>query len=540
MSLPSCVPSVFSPDLFSFDVLAIEASVVENYSFSVPSTHRFVQPSIELTNATFCNVTVTYTHLGENDRVGVEAWLPPPESWNERLEGVGGGGWGAGRFFLSYGTMAGALAEGFATVTTDAGYQDQNSPENWVISSPGHVNLPLIDNFAHRALGDAAFIGKSIVQQFYGRAPSYSYFNGCSQGGRQGYALAQRYPTAYDGIAASAPALYLPELASNLYWPQQYMNDIDYYPYGCEIDAIVLAAVSRCDDLDGVSDGIISDVDKCFATFDPFELVGQSTNCSETGSSITISSGAAKVVEASWVGMAAADGKLWHGFRPGADLSGNLESLMQGVGMAKTNCTRGVCTGSPDTLAVSWFRAFLAKDPSFDVSKMTESDFQHFVRLAKQEYSNLFGTNNPDLSRFHDAGGKLVSFHGLADQMLPDQGTRDYYDNVVQSLPDVHDFYRYFPVPGVAHCFGGKGGSPLNLFQQLRAWVENGTAPEDSPVSFTDDSGVTHNRIVCPYPQEANYDASCGAPADRVCWSCGLSQDQPGEEESTKPPNEEL
>lgn len=240
----------------------------------------------------------------------------------------------------------------------------------------------------------------------------YSYFNGCSQGGRQGYALAQWHPTAYDGISAGAPALYYPEIASTLYWPQQYMNDINYYPYGCEVDAIVLAAISQCDDLDGVKDGIISDVDKCFETFDPSELVGQSINCSETGQLTTISAGAADVVKASWAGMTFADGKRWHGYRPGADLSGNLEPLLK-EGMAKTNCTSGTCTGIPSPLPVAWFRFFLAKDPNFDVAGMPESEFQRLVHLAQEEYTDLMSTTNPDLSKFRDAGGKLVSFHGL-------------------------------------------------------------------------------------------------------------------------------
>ncbi|XXH02192.1 hypothetical protein Hte_008560 [Hypoxylon texense] len=533
MSLSSfssaCVPSAFSLGALGLDAIIIEASVVANYSFSVSSGVRYIQPSVELVNATFCNVTVTYTHPGENDRVGAEVWLPPAEIWNERFQGAGGGGWGAGRFYNSYGTMAGALTEGFATVTTDAGLSDQFTPETWALISTGHVNLPLLENFGYRSLNESAVIGKSIVRQFYGRDPSYSYFNGCSQGGRQGLALAQRYPTAYDGIAASAPALHFPDLAAAIYWPQQYMNDIEYYPYGCELDAIVRAAISRCDVLDGVSDGIISDVDKCFATFDPSEMVGRSTNCSQTGGLVTISAGAASVAKATWTGAVSANGtKLWHGYRLGADLTGALEpSLAHGTAM--TNCTSGTCTGSAEPLATSWFRLFLAKDPSFNASSMTRSEFEDYLRQGQQEYSSILSTDNPDLSGFRDAGGKMVTFHGLkshkADQIIPDQGTLDYYTDVAKLLPDVHDFYRYFPIPGVGHCFASKGGAPLSLFSQLQAWVENGTAPESSPITYTDDSGAdVYSRIVCPYPQKAVYHTDCGAPEEASCWSCKRAQ----------------
>lgn len=191
------------------------------------------------------------------------------------------------------------------------------------------------------------------------------------------------------------------------------MNEINYHPYGCELDAIVLAAISQCDVLDGVSDGIISDVDKCFATFDPFGMVGQSTNCSQTGGLLTISAGAASVVKATWAGAMSADGKkLWHGCRPGADLTGALEPSL-GHGTAMTNCTGGICTGIPEPLATSWFRLFLVKDPSFNVSSITQSEFEDFLRQGQQEYSSIFSTNNPDLSGFRDAGGKMVTFHGL-------------------------------------------------------------------------------------------------------------------------------
>lgn len=104
--------------------------------------------------------------------------------------------------------------------------------------------------------------------------------------------------------------------------------------------------------------------------------------------------------------------------------------------------------------------------------------------------------------------------------MISDQGTRDYYESVEAVLPDVHAFYRFFPVPGLAHCFGGKSGQPLSLFDQLRAWVENGTAPDSTPVEFSDANGVVQNRILCPYPQSAKLDTDCGNTTKAECFSC--------------------
>lgn len=105
------------------------------------------------------------------------------------------------------------------------------------------------------------------------------------------------------------------------------------------------------------------------------------------------------------------------------------------------------------------------------------------------------------------------------DQIIPYKSTERYYDSVAKVSPDVHDFYRYFEVPGTEHCFGGPGGQPTAIFRQLQGWVENGTVPESSPIDVTV-SGETHKRILCPYPQKALFDEVCGNPAVAECWSC--------------------
>jgi hypothetical protein len=110
---------------------------------------------VTLENATFCNVTVSYTHPGQNDNIFVESWLPVENpTWNNRLYAVGGGGWGAGRFAASYEIMKGGLADGYATTTTDAGLGSATSPEPWALTSPGNVNWVNLHNFASVAFND--------------------------------------------------------------------------------------------------------------------------------------------------------------------------------------------------------------------------------------------------------------------------------------------------------------------------------------------------------------------------------------------------
>ncbi|KAK6076032.1 tannase and feruloyl esterase [Seiridium cupressi] len=472
--MSACSPATFLPSVFGAETISLGATLVTNYSAIVDGLYRFGMPPVELINATFCNVTVTYTHPGQNDNIMVEAWLPTADNWNERFFG-----W--------------AVADGYATISTDAGLVSTTDPSGWALPSPGNVNLYALQNFASVSLDDEAKIGKSLIQSFYGQEPIYSYWNGCSQGGRQGLMLAQRYPTAYDGIAAASPAIYWNEFFSSLTWPQQFMNMLGEHPYSCEFEAITNAAIAACDLLDGVTDGVISEVDLCLATFDPFQLVGTTINCTEKSEGVAqVSSAAALVTNATWHGVLTTDGKhWWNGLNPGA----NLVDFNGSPGVAATNCTDQGCVGIPGGLAPPWWQYFVAKDPNFDSSNLTHREFDALVHKGHQEYTSIIGTDDADLSAFRDVGGKMVAYHGLADELIPTKGSEQYYNSVGTLIPEVEDFYRYYQVPGMSHCGGGASGSPLNLFQQLRAWVENGTVPQSTPVTVTDLEGVVQNRI---------------------------------------------
>jgi len=152
----SCVPSTFGNiALFGGEIQAVGAAIVANHSVSVPSTLRFTQPSVEVRNASFCNITVTYTHPGQGDSIVVEAWLPPKDVWNGRLQAVGGGGFIAGRYSDFYKAMSGAIGDGYATMTTDAGLGGSLDPTSWALLSPGNVNLYYLQNLASVSLDDA-------------------------------------------------------------------------------------------------------------------------------------------------------------------------------------------------------------------------------------------------------------------------------------------------------------------------------------------------------------------------------------------------
>jgi len=249
-----------------------------------------------------------------------------------------------------------------------------------------------------------AIIGKSLVRSFYGSDPAYSYWSGCSTGGRQGLTIAQRYPDIYDGIVSGAPVIYWTRMGMANTWPQQFMNMHGYYPYGCELEAIAAAAVEVCDGLDGVVDGLISDPDACLDSFNPQELVGTTiSNCSQTGGEITISESAAKVASAFWDGPRTVKGdRVWYGPSIGAGLTL----------LAATNCSTGVCVAT-ENLGWPLFRYFVAKDASWVSNNLSHEAWADMGHSAFQQWQSIMDFDDPDISRLQRAGGKLLTYHGL-------------------------------------------------------------------------------------------------------------------------------
>jgi len=529
----ACVPSTFSSlQVFGTRILNIDTLLVTNFSATVPGAVRFFQPSIQVQNASFCNVTVTYTHPGQNDEVFAQTWLPI-RNWNGRLHAVGGAGLAAGATEISFELMKGAVGDGYATITNDAGLSgDIEGGKDKGMLSPGNPNLYKLNNLGSISINEQSIIGKFLIRSFYGKGPSFSYWSGCSQGGRQGIMAAQRYPTAFNGIAAAAPVLYIPDLMASIQWPQQFMNTLGKYPYPCELDAISAAAISACDPLDGLVDGIIGDITACLLTFDPFGLIGTPISCSTTNTTLSISHAAAAVANATWHGPHTPSGRpIWYGIPPGADLTGFDLSTGRQNGLAATNCTSGTCTGTTNFLAAPYLSLVARGDPLFNINNLSLSDFSALIHAGKQQYSSLISTDDPDLSAFRDAGGKMVTLHGLADDIVPPEGTRKYYRHVEKETKDVKDFWRHFEIPGLEHCVGGKGGPPGGLWEQLRGWVEEGReAPGSSGVEVVGLDGKKGRRIVCAWPGRPGYDAGCGDAKAERCWRCvGGDGDKGGE-----------
>ncbi|KAI0103911.1 putative feruloyl esterase [Nemania sp. FL0031] len=491
------------PTFLGGEVLSLETHYVANYTQHVPIGFYSNHGSVNVKGVNFCNVTVTYTHPGEGDRVNVQVWMPA-DTWNGRLQSQGGAGFQAGLHPAGLMAMTAALGEGYATSGTDAGLGSETTPANWGLLSEGNPNLYLLQNLGSVSLNDAAIISKSVIESYYGRPPTYSYFNGCSQGGRQGYMLAQRYPDAYDGIAASAPAINWNQFLAEELWPAVVMDTLNTYPAPCEIAAITAAAIKACDGLDGLVDGIISDPDAC--NFQADSMVGKVVNCTDLGQLRTISANTAAVVQETWSGAKRLDNSsVWFGVSKDSTLTGTQTDLPA----IPTTCdaSTGVCTRTDPPLAAGWLIPFVYKNSSTLLSNFTREEFDRVIHATQQQYESFVGTNDPDLSAFRSRGGKLLGYHGTIDSVIPTRGSEAYYDKVTAADPNVHDFYRLFLAPGVSHCFGGPGAFPDTTFDALRNWVENGIAPETLAATSVGTDPIIH-RTLCPYPKKQKYDGT--------------------------------
>ncbi|KAH8427094.1 uncharacterized protein LDX57_004811 [Aspergillus melleus] len=455
----------------------------------------------------FCNFSIALTHPGDSDIVNVEIWLPL-DTWNGRFLATGGGGYVAGYEF----NLIQPIQMGYATSLTDAGLSKNGkidpSSGAWAISEPGKTNWPLVTNFAHRSIHDMTVLAKAAIREFYGIDPIYSYYSGCSTGGRMGYSSAERYPDDFDGILASSPALHSANVSVGMEWPTAVMHDSVAVPQ-CVFEAYQKAYIAACDVLDGAVDGLISDPQKCH--FDTGDLVGDTVNCSDR--TFTITAAHADAVSKITQGLRSADGKIsWFGIAPGASFSG----------LAVTNTTNNTTSVIPAPLGVPWMRYFVSKDPSYTLENFTIADFKRMYLQSVDEFTTVLGSENPNLTEFRRSDHKLLSWHGLADRFINYQGTTWYRDTVQKNMglenEQVDDFYRLFLAPGADHCEGGYGPVPVEPFKVLVDWVENGNAPDTLFARMVDDTNTTVTRDLCRYPGQLVYLG--GAVMDAHSFAC--------------------
>ncbi len=422
--------------------------------------------------------------------------LSLPLNWNGRFYMFGNGGH-AGEDLEAPNRVAernAALRAGFAVAQTNTGHDARAEPA----ASFGFNNTAKTVDYAFRAVHLTAETAKRIAHAYYDQPVKYSYWNACSTGGRQGLVEAQRFPQDFDGVIAGSPVLDFSGKTISGLWNGKAMDGV---PITVEkLNLMAQAVYARCDALDGLADGLIDNPRRC--DFDPTQHVAQCPAGKDDASCLTPaqSQGLKKIYD----GVQSNGKAFFPGFSPGSEApvagrDGRLVSLWAGS-LVSTGAAPPADFGISDSSMK--YLVFPKDDPTYDFRK-----FDYDKDLAQLDtFSQLFDATNPDLAPFRQRGGKLLMYYGWADQLLPPEMGVSYYERALKANgPDTKDFFRFFTVPGMAHCRGGVGPDRFDAVTAIVNWVENGKAPDSLTATQWEGDKVKRSRPLCPYPQVARY-----------------------------------
>jgi feruloyl esterase len=480
--------------------------------------------------------------------INVEVWLPSPANWNKRIHNITLGGFGGNAIignttlittgtapYLTGVTWGIAMNEGAVSAVNDGGHADAAGTGSFAMNPDGTINKTLWTDLATRATHEMTLKTKALVNGYYGMPQTFAYVDGCSGGGRQGFAEAQSFPTDYNGILAGAPSI-----AQTRFFPSDlYPGFVQYRDLGSysalsndQLALVSGSAVSACDTtLTGQHDGYVNDPASCNydPVNDPSVLCTSSGGTNNTASCVTTA-------------QARTFNKVWYG--PTSDGSAPAPTADNGVNVIRP--ANQLWWGQPrggrfaqvlnyglghprDQIALNLQNSAYARPGFINATgngqdAWTTLSYGGFANQLAQgaALNNAFGnidTENPDMTAFNAAGGKMLSYHGLADPLVPQAlSSTNYYEKVsalVGGYSETQKFYRLFLVPGMGHCSGansenGVASPPSNppllqgtqAYDALTRWVEGGVAPSTFTVTTAD---AARSRLLCVYPRKLTY-----------------------------------
>ena len=462
-------------------------------------------PDVKVTEAVAVPAATTgavrVPHCRVNGVVGKEIRfsLLLPDTWNRKFMMGGGGGFVAG---IDNQARASVNA-GYATVGTDTGHQGGVTSASWALN-----DLERQLNFGHLAVHRVAEVSKAIIRSHYGSDQAQSYFNGCSNGGRQALMEAQRYPDDFDGIVSGAPAYDFLGIGAQFIKDMQaaYPNPagLATAPFTSEtLKSVETQIVDKCDASDGAKDGLLEDPRQC--QVDVAALTGLTDAQKATLKKIY---GETKNK----------DGVIY----PAQPFGGEGDPQAWPLWIVGPNPLMMTAQKAPSlryAFGTEMFKYFIFNDPSWDYSRY---DFSNFRKETAQAGS-LLNATDPNLDVFKARGHKLVIWHGWSDPALTALGSIKYYEQVQARDPNVRDFARMFMMPGVLHCAGGPGPDTVDWASVIDDWVVKGQAPERVIARKVGAAGaVSRTRPLCVYPQRAVYTGT-GSLDDDKSFSCSTA-----------------
>ena len=387
-----------------------------------------------------------------------------------------------------------ALRKGYAAITTDSGHSgDHIGDARWALNNPLAEQV-----YAGDILPITRAAGHELIKLIYGKDPDFSYFSGCSNGGRLGAKAAQEYPNLFDGIIAGCPVLNL-SMNGGVFgaWILQANSDkngniILDKSFKSKIPILEANAINQCDSLDGKVDGIIQLPNECKIDL---SLIPE---CMITNDSDCLTSDEKMVVQKFYQGPTNSNGlQLFGGMPPGSERYWDYWYL-------GSNSLR-----KPGILLADGYLQYLgmAQDP-LNYSALNFNFDKDLEKLVPQGL--LFNAINPDLKSFQEAGGKILMWHGSADPLVLPNQSITYYEALKarMGLSNLQKFYRLYMVPGMGHCWEIPSALPdqMDLLKVLSLWVEEGIQPNIIPIKQNSSSDVMAKEgTLKPYPQLAIY-----------------------------------
>ncbi|HYK62152.1 MAG TPA: tannase/feruloyl esterase family alpha/beta hydrolase [Bryobacteraceae bacterium] len=454
---------------------------------------------------THCRVTGLLT-----PEIAFEVSLPA--KWNGRFYMIGNGGH-AGESLDDPGRVTQrnqALQLGFAFAQTNTGHDARKEPGGtFVMNNPQKA----ID-YAWRAVHLTATTAKNITKDYYGKPVSRAYWNSCSNGGRQGLIEAERFPEDFDGVVANAPWVDQTGFTIGAMWNQKALSAAALSP--AKLALVGDKVMGKCDAIDGLKDALIDDPRKC--NFDPTRDVPACASGADAADCLTPAQ--AEAIAKVYSGPMSNGKPFYPGYMPGSEqVTQNLFGGGAGSGWLNV-----IVAAQPDAkpadfnLAENTMRYLVHKPPQPDYDYKT-FDFDRDIHML-DEWSKQADAKNPDLSKFHKRGGKLLMTYGWADPILQPMAGVNYYEQAeAKNGPDTTEFFRLFMVPGMSHCGGGIGPDRHDPMTAMVNWVEKGKAPDSMVANRVVDNKVVRTRPLCPYPQVARYGGQ-GSIDDAANFHC--------------------
>jgi Tannase and feruloyl esterase len=462
---------------------------------------------------------------------GIRFHVRLPVTWNQRLLFMGGGGsdgalgdaLGPARPPALHGPAA---ANGFAVVSQDSGHDNAQD------SDPAHGGAAAFgfdalarQNFGHASLKAVTDATKALLAVYYGKTASWSYFEGCSKGGQEALALAERYPTAFDGIVAGSPGLSLPRAAIAEAWDTQTYGSVNRVPgapptmmqlatsfSNDDLKLVAAAVLAACDADDGVVDGIVGDFQKCTVSRVQPQLrqrtctAGKQDGCLSAQQVTALlrgfggpkdSHGASLYSDWPWdPGITDAGWRVWKLGSPGGMPSINV---VLGAGALASIFT------TPPTPVSATPQALMDYVTAFDFDRDAPKIYATNAQFPRSAWTDI-ASRSTDLSAFQAHGGKLLIYQGAADPVFSLLDTVRWFREVQQHSSRAQAFARLFAVPGMSHCNGGPATDQFDALGPLMSWVEHGQTPDQILATAGKTSPWPgRTRPLCAYPKVARY-----------------------------------